>query len=133
MEHAAPTLWLQPAGTPAAAHGDGGCGQCLTADAPPPCHAPLVGRHCDQPRLHGKPALLAQVMEALNRQVVEPGAGLGIVDLHWVQSLHISDDEAELTLAFTATCGPGKALSEAAFQVLRERLPDTDVYVLHTA
>lgn len=122
-----PTLWIQSA-QPA-----GQCGGCLSSDGGPQCRAHVTGEPCAHPHLTGQSALIRQVLEALNRQVVDPDAGLGIVDLQWVQGLRIEDGEAELTLSFAPVCGPAKELSETAFQTLRRLLPDTDVYVRHAA
>ena len=121
------TLWLQQAQPPA------GCGGCLASDSGPRCRSHVTGETCTQPKLAGRADQLQQVLQALNRQVVDPAAGRGIVDLQWVRSLRIENGEAELTLSFAPECGPGKDLSESAFQTLRGLLPDTDVYVRHDA
>ena len=125
MGQAMPTLWLQPV------QPSSGCGGCVTSDAGPRCRSQVTGEACLHPELAGRTEQLAQVLQELNRQVVDPDAGRGIVDLHWVKALRIQDGEAELTLSFTPGCGPGKQLSETAFQTLRRLLPDTDVYVRH--
>ena len=125
MGHAMPTLWMQPA------RAEAGCGGCLTSDSGPRCRSQVTGEACAHPQLAGRQELIAQVLRELNRQVVDPDAGRGIVDLQWVQALRIEDGEAELTLSFAAVCGPAKELAEAAFQTLRRLLPDTDVYVRH--
>lgn len=119
------TVWLQPV------QAQGGCGGCLPSDSGPQCRAHVNGEVCAHPRLAGRRELLQRVMQALNREVIDPDAGRGIVDLHWVQALRIEDGEAELTLGFTLGCGPAKQMSESAFQTLRRLLPDTDVYVRH--
>lgn len=124
---APPTLWLQQA-QPAS-----GCGGCLASDNGPKCRAHVTGEACTQPQLAGSPELLQQVLQALNAHVIDPDAGRGIVDLQWVKALRIGNGEAELTLSFAPACGPGKELSELAFQTLRRLLPDTDVYVRHVA
>lgn len=126
MGHATPTLWiqsLQPASD---------CGGCLSSAGGPQCRAHVTGEPCAHPHLAGQSELIRQVLDELNRQVVDPDAGLGIVDLQWVQGLRIEDGEAELTLSFAPVCGPAKELSETAFQTLRRLLPDTDVYVRHS-
>lgn len=127
------TFWLQPAQDPAAVPSAGGCGSCLSSSSGPQCRAHVTGEACSHPLLAGRQDELLRVMQGLNRQVVDPDAGLGIVDLQWVRSLRIQDGEAELTLSFAPVCGPGKDLSESAFQALRRLLPDTDVYVRHAA
>ena len=122
-----PTLWLQPTVT------SPGCGGCVASEAGPRCRSQVSGETCLHPALAGRTELLTQVLQQLNRDVVDPEAGLGIVELHWVKALRIQDGEAELTLCFSPTCGVGKELAESAFQSLRRLLPDTDVYVRHAA
>lgn len=126
------TLWMQSVPAPAAA-GSAGCGGCVTSAQGPQCRAHVSGEACAHPQLAGRRELIAQVLGELNRTVVDPDAGRGIVDLQWVRGLRIEDGEAELTLSFAPVCGPGKELSESAFQTLRRLLPDTDVYVRHAA
>lgn len=129
------TLWMQSVPAPAAAGsaGSAGCGGCVTSAQGPQCRAHVSGEACAHPQLAGRRELIAQVLGELNRSVVDPDAGRGIVDLQWVRGLRIEDGEAELTLSFAPVCGPGKELSESAFQTLRRLLPDTDVYVRHAA
>jgi metal-sulfur cluster biosynthetic enzyme len=127
------TFWLQPAEGPASVSAGGGCGACLSSTTGPQCRAHVAGQPCAHPQLAGRMDELLRVMQELNREVVDPDAGRGIVDLQWVKSLRIQDGEAELTLSFAPVCGPGKDLSESAFQTLRRLLPDTDVYVRHVA
>ena len=126
MGYAMPTLWLQPV-QPSA-----GCSGCVSSESGPRCRSQVTGEACLHPQLAGRSEQLALVLRELNRQVVDPEAGQGIVDLHWVKALRIEDGEAELTLSFAPACGPGKQLAESAFQALRRLLPDTDVYVRHT-
>jgi metal-sulfur cluster biosynthetic enzyme len=125
MGQALSTVWLQPE------QSQGGCAACLPSTSGPQCRAHVSGEPCAHPRLAGRHELLQRVMQELNREVIDPDAGLGIVDLHWVQALRIEDGEAELTLGFALGCGPAKRMSESAFQTLRRLLPDTDVYVRH--
>lgn len=127
MGDAMPTVWMQAAPAPA------GCGGCLASDSGPQCRAHVTGEACAHPQLAGQSELVTRVMQELNRRVVDPDAGRGIVDLQWVRALRIEDGEVELTLSFAPVCGPGKELSESAFQTLRRLLPDTDVYVRHRA
>lgn len=127
MGHLLPTLWLQPV------QPSSGCGGCVASDAGPRCRTQVTGECCLHPELAGRSEQLAQVLQQLNRDVVDPGAGQGIVDLHWVKALRIQDGEAELTLSFVPACGAGKQMAESAFQSLRRLLPDTDVYVRHAA
>lgn len=123
------TWWLAPGGDGAAAHA--GCGGCVHDDAAPRCRAHVDGSPCAHPQLAGRNDQLRRVLDALDEAVRDPDTGLGVVQLQWVRALRIGDDEAELTLAFNADCGPGQTMSEAAFQTLRRLLPDTDVYVRH--
>lgn len=127
MGRALPTVWIQP-NRPAQ-----GCGGCISSSEGPACRAHVTGEACAHPLLAGPVDEVQRVMEALNRQVVDDDTGRGIVDLHWVRALRIEGGEAELTLSFAPACGPGKQLSESAFQTLRSMLPDTDVYVRHEA
>lgn len=125
MGQALSTVWMQPAAA------QGGCGGCLSSDSGPRCRSHVSGEACAHPRLAGRQDLIAQVLQQLNHDVVDPGARRGIVDLQWVQALRIEDGEAELTLSFAPVCGPAQELSDSAFQTLRRLLPDTDVYVRH--
>lgn len=127
MGHALQTLWLRPAGE----HPASGCGECLSSESGPRCRSAVSGAACGQPLLAGCEQRLAQVLAELNRYVVDPDGGRGIVDLQWVKALRIDDDEAELVLSFAPSCGPAQELSDSAFQTLRRLLPDTDVYVRH--
>jgi len=131
MGQAMSTLWLQSAQVQAQPHA--GCGGCLSSDSGPQCRTHVSGEVCAHPQLAGRHDLLQRVMQELNREVIDPDVGRGIVDLHWVQALRIENGEAELTLGFAPGCGPAKQMSETAFQTLRRLLPDTDVYVRHTA
>lgn len=101
------------------------CGGCT--DAGTGCSA-VDGLPCLAPQLQGDAALLASAMAAL-RAVVDVESGGNLVDLHLVQALHIANGEADLLLTFPRSCGPSRLMAEAAFQVLRRLLPDTDVYV----
>ena len=118
------TLCLQPAP-------EGGCGDCLPSASGPRCQVHFGGKPCPHPQLAGCAELIGRVMDELDRSVVVPDAGRGIVELQWVQSLRIEDGEAELTLTFPTHCGPGRQLADSAFQTLRRLLPDTDVYIRH--
>lgn len=79
----------------------------------------------------GDPVLLAQVVQAL-RRVREAQGGLDIVSSGRVRSLEITPDEAVLTMHLGGGhCGSAQVLAELAFDVLREQLPDTDLYLRH--
>ena len=125
MEQTASTLWLldaQPARD---------CGGCLTTEGTPVCRSQLAVQACGRPQLAGDDGLLQQVLQALHAGVVDPASGRGIVELQWVRTLRIGDGEADLVLGFAPSCGPGRTMTEHAFQTLRRLLPDTDVYVRH--
>jgi len=128
MATAGTTVWLQP-GT--AAEPAAGCGQCLPDGAAPPkaCAARQTAP-CPTPALVGDPARLAHVMQTL-RTVADAEGNL--VDAHRFSALRVSAGEVELTLALPRSCGPSRVLADAAFHVLRQALPDTDVYVLFAA
>jgi metal-sulfur cluster biosynthetic enzyme len=86
---------------------------------------------CTQPLLVGPPEQLQAVMQALDRDVIDPDTGRSVVDLQWVKSLRIENGESELTLTFEPACGAGKVMSEAAFHTLLRLQPDTDIYISH--
>lgn len=120
------TVWLRPA-RPAASTAASGCGRCVSSGTGPVCVG-AYGAPCDHPALSGEPAVLQRVLQALRGVADDDG---NLVDGRRFSALHITDDEAELTLAFAAGCGPARGLAEGAFQALRAALPDTDVYVRH--
>jgi hypothetical protein len=115
------TVWLQPA--------DAGCGGCVPSAGGRVCVG-QYGQPCERPELSGDPARIERLLQAL-REVAD-GEG-NLVDGHRFSALRLGADEAELVLAFPRGCGSHKLLAEAAFQVLRRELPDTDVYVLHAS
>lgn len=78
MAEASSILWMQPAATAS------GCGGCLASASGPRCRSQVTGEACAHPQLAGRPELVDQVLQELNRQVVDPEAGRGIVDLQWV-------------------------------------------------
>ncbi|MDZ7857344.1 iron-sulfur cluster assembly protein [Sphaerotilus sp.] len=70
-------------------------------------------------------------MQAL-RRVREAQGGQDIVSSGRVRSLEITPDEAVLTMHLGGGhCGSAQVLAELAFDVLREQLPDTDLYLRH--
>lgn len=84
-----------------------------------------------EPAWIGDPALLDQVVRAL-RRVREDQGGPDIVSSGRVRSLEITPDEAVLTMHLGGGhCGSAQVLAERAFDVLREQLPDTDLYLRH--
>lgn len=84
-----------------------------------------------EPLWIGEPAVLDKVVRAL-RNVHESQGGPDIVSSGRVRSLEITPDEAVLTMHLGGGhCGSAQALAELAFDVLREHLPDTDLYLRH--
>lgn len=116
------TVWLQPA--------EADCGGCVPSAGGSVVCAASFGQPCERPELHGDPVLLNRLLQALRE--VPDGAG-NLVDARHFSALRLHDGEAELVLTFPRGCGSHKLLAEDAFQVLRRELPDTDVYVLHSA
>jgi Iron-sulfur cluster assembly protein len=83
------------------------------------------------PRWIGEPARLDLVVRAL-RRVHEAQGGPDIVSSGRVRSLEITPDEAVLTMHLGGGhCGSAQVLAELAFDVLREQLPNTDLYLRH--
>ncbi|WP_338414766.1 iron-sulfur cluster assembly protein [uncultured Sphaerotilus sp.] len=79
----------------------------------------------------GEPVLLDKVVHAL-RRVREAQGGPDIVSSGRVRSLEITPDEVVLTMHLGGGhCGSAQVLAELAFDVLREQLPDTDLYLRH--
>lgn len=84
-----------------------------------------------EPVWTGEPGVVAQVVAAL-RNVRETEDGPDIVSSGRVRSLEITPDEATLTMHLGGGhCGSAQVLAERAFDVLREQLPDTDLYLRH--
>ncbi len=85
----------------------------------------------EPPRLGGNAAIAAQVLEAL-RTVRERGDGPDIVSSGRVHAIEVGPDEAVLILRLGGgRCGSAQVLAELAFDVLREQLPDLDLYLRH--
>lgn len=103
-----------------------GCASCHASASGPVCGSEL-GQPCFAPTLVGPEAMLRDVLGRLHTawaaQLGESADGV-------VQSLTLTDDEAELTLAAPA-CGLGARLADVAFHTLRRALPNTDIYVHH--
>ena len=79
----------------------------------------------------GEPDLLKSVAQGL-RRVREAQGGPDIVSSGRVRSLEITPGEAVLTMHLGGGhCGSAQVLAELAFDVLREHLPDTDLYLRH--
>lgn len=98
--------------------------------APGVCGAAAPDRGFGPPALAGDAGELARVLRALHG-VPFAADGADLVDAGQVRGLHIAGGEAELTLAFPRGCGALRVAAEQAFQVLRQVLPDTDIYVRH--
>ena len=118
----APVLWLQDA--------DGGCASCASESTQEGCPTSFDAPRCEQPELDGEEPVLARLLNAL-RQVGDRQHGHNIVDDRHIRSLRVTADEAELVLTFQSACGIHQHLADAAFQVLRRELPDTDIYIVH--
>jgi hypothetical protein len=83
------------------------------------------------PLFSGDPSRVQRVVSALQVALGEQ-AGLHEPLEAWLRELHLSDDEAELSLAPGLPCC-GMSLAQAAFDTLRGLLPDTDIYVRTSA
>ena len=118
------TLWLHSAQSQDA---PGACGSTGAAAA---CGSAPLHQAFGQPALVGEAGELARVMHALHG-VPFATDGTDLVDAGQVRGLYIAGGEAELTLAFPRGCGALRLVAEQAFQVLRQVLPDTDIYVRH--
>jgi hypothetical protein len=84
-----------------------------------------------EPLLAGDGADLQALVEAVAADLTGPGGPLdGVAETGaWLRALRVRAGEAEMRLA--AELGPlGDVVAARAFDVLRRRLPDTDVYVL---
>ena len=84
-----------------------------------------------EPQLAGDGADLQALVAAVATDLSGPGGPLdGVAETGaWLRALRVGAGEAEMRLA--AELGPlGDVVAARAFDVLRQRLPDTDVYVL---
>lgn len=81
------------------------------------------------PTLEGPLEQLTALVQAL---VADLGGLDGQLDGRLVRSLRLAPGEVELTLG-TDLRGRGAWLAETAFQTLRRRLPDTDIFVIPAA
>jgi hypothetical protein len=97
----------------------------LPAAEPAAEPAPAVA----EPALAGPADTVQRLLRGL-RSVVDHD-GVDLVDRHWIRSLRVADGEVDLTLTLSPRSGEGRELVELAFRVLRQLLPDTDVYVHH--
>jgi metal-sulfur cluster biosynthetic enzyme len=83
-----------------------------------------------EPRLEGPAETVQRILRGL-QSVVDPAIGASIVDLHWIRSLTVGDGEADLTVTFAPRSPRERQLAEQSFAVMRQLLPDTDVFVHH--
>ncbi|NDY93082.1 hypothetical protein [Ideonella livida] len=116
-----------------AAPAEGACGHCGQSASGPVCRVEL--RQPDQlPQLQGNIPRLSRLLEALAPALQgtedEQGTALHLNQIVHAFKLDEALGEAELVLAVAPRCG-GMDLAERAFQVLRQHLPDTDLYVRH--
>lgn len=84
-----------------------------------------------EPQLAGDGADLQPLVDAVAADLTGTGGPLdGVVQTGaWLRALRVRAGEAELRLA--AELGPlGDVVAARAFDVLRRRLPDTDVFVV---
>lgn len=92
--------------------------------APPPTDAPEL-------LLSGPVDALLRTLDAL-RRVQDPAVGENIVDLGLIESLRLSDGEAELRLVSAgASCPLSDLTADDAFRAMQRSLPDTDIYLTH--
>jgi metal-sulfur cluster biosynthetic enzyme len=81
--------------------------------------------------LEGPADALLRSLDAL-RRVRDPGVGASILELGLVESLRLSDGEAELRLVSPgATCPLSDLTADEAFRAIQQALPDTDIYLTH--
>ena len=89
-----------------------------------PEHPPL---RTMAPLLSGDPLKVQRVIGALQAALGEQ-AGLHQPPEAWLRELRLAGDEAQLSLAPGLHCC-ASSLAQAAFETLRDLLPDTDIYV----
>ncbi len=83
------------------------------------------------PRLSGPTAQLQALIDALTHEVTRPGAPLQPHEPlgGWLRELRCEPGLAEVQLAAELGCR-GEMMAALIFDVLRARLPDTDIYVV---
>lgn len=79
------------------------------------------------PSLQGDPAQLDALLSTLQQQVDHALGSEQPLDT-WLRALHVGNGEAHLQLAPGLACR-GLTIASLAFDLLRSRLPDTDIYV----
>jgi len=87
--------------------------------APPP-----LALHVEEPVITGEPEGLLDLVE----QAVDAELGMSVPRGAWLRALHVKGGEAILSLAPELNCCL-PSVTQAAFEVLRRTLPDTDIYV----
>jgi metal-sulfur cluster biosynthetic enzyme len=81
--------------------------------------------------LSGPVDALLRTLDAL-RHVCDPAVGENIVDLGLIESLRVTDGEAELRLVSPgASCPLSDLTADDAFRAIQRALPDTDIYLTH--
>lgn len=97
--------------------------------APPPLTRPQAA--APELLLSGPVDALLRTLDAL-RRVQDPAFGENIVDLGLIESLRLSDGEAELRLVSAgASCPLSDLTADDAFRAMQRSLPDTDIYLTH--
>lgn len=105
------------------------CPGCLPGTQDSPCAANLGAARTSPLQTQGPQALLEPVLAAL-RGALSPLSAPEVDPLRVVDRLSIDGGEATVVLNVPRHCA-GARLSDAAFQALRQQLPDTDIYILH--
>lgn len=78
-----------------------------------------------EPRLHGRPDQLGRLLASLER-LVGSTFGPALPRSAWLQELNLGDGEAVLALAPALRRA---SFAQAAFELLKSELRDTDIYV----
>jgi metal-sulfur cluster biosynthetic enzyme len=83
--------------------------------------------------LGSSPAELQRVIQTL-RSVIDPMVDENIVELGLIETLRVTEDAIELTLATTnADCPLSDLVADGIFRALQRTLPERDIYVCHAA
>lgn len=83
--------------------------------------------------LGSSPAELQRVLQTL-RSVIDPMVDENIVELGLIETLRVTEDAIELTLATTnADCPLSDLVADSIFRALQRTLPERDIYVRHAA
>lgn len=92
----------------------------IAQEAPAP--APVL-----EPELQGPAPLLPALLGELD-ELAGAAFGAGVVRGAWLRTLHLRPGEAELRVA-PRLGGCATDFLQAVFELLRARLPDTDIYI----